>query len=124
LDYFNDMDTLIPNGWKYLGPKPGSSYKQLFVKGRKIAARTLFGDFMNEEEPRTPEQIAEDWNLPLEAVLEAIAYCQGNPLEIQQDWEEEEAIERTRILNDPNYYFPGIEEIRTQLLADQEARKS
>jgi len=124
LGYFNDMDTPIPNGWKYLGPKPGSSYKQLFVKGRKIAARTLFGEFMNEEEPRTPEQIAEDWDLPLGAVLEAIAYCQGNPPEIQQDWEEEEAIEKARILSDPNYYFPGIEKVRSQLLADQEARKS
>ncbi len=30
-----------PNSYKYLVPKPGSSYKQLFVKDRWISARTL-----------------------------------------------------------------------------------
>jgi hypothetical protein len=107
-----------------LDEKPGSSYKQLFVKGRGIRARTLYGAFMSEEEPRSPEQIAEDWNLPLEVVLEAIAYCQTDPPEIREDWEREQAYENERILNDPHYYFPGIEAVRAQLLADQEARKS
>ena len=80
--------------------------------------------FMSEEEPQTPEQIAEDRDLPLEAVLEAIAYCQCDPPEIRQDWEEEEALERARILNDPTYYFPGIEEKRAQILAEEVARAS
>src|SRR5437763_57601 len=58
--------------WKYLSRKPGSLYKQLFVTGRRIAARQLFGHFMSEEEPQTHEQIAADYNLPLgaAAVLE------------------------------------------------------
>jgi uncharacterized protein (DUF433 family) len=116
------MNTPPPPNWKYLGPKPGSTYRQLFVKGRNVAARTIFGDYMSEEEPRTPEQIAEDRDLPLAAILEAIAYCQSDPPEIRQDWEEEEALERARILNDPTYYFPGIEEKRAQILAEEGAR--
>jgi hypothetical protein len=77
--------------WKHLGPKSGSVYRQLFVKGRNIAARTLYGAYMSEEEPRTPEQIAHDWNLPLDVVREAIAYCKSDPPEIRSDLEREAA---------------------------------
>jgi uncharacterized protein (DUF433 family) len=45
---------------------------------------------VSEEEPLTVEEIAEDRDLPIEAVREAIAYCESDPPEIQQDWEEEE----------------------------------
>jgi uncharacterized protein (DUF433 family) len=103
------------NNWKYLAPKPGSSTKQLFIKGRKVAARTLYGDYMNEESPQSPEQIAEDWNVPIEAVFEAISYCQTDPPEIRADIANAEALERELILNNPNYYFPGIEEVRAKL---------
>jgi hypothetical protein len=43
------------------------------------------------EEARTPTELAADYDLPVEAVLEAIAYCQSNPPEIHQDWAREEA---------------------------------
>jgi len=77
--------------WKYLAPKPGSVYKQLFVRGTRIMARILYGMHESEECPRSPQEIAADFGLPVEAVLEAIAYCQSNPPEIQEDWEREEA---------------------------------
>jgi uncharacterized protein (DUF433 family) len=82
----------IPNTYKYLTRKPKSVYKQLFIKDRWIAARTLYGRLVNEEFPMTSEEIAADYGLPLEAVLEAIAYCESNPPEIQQDWAREEAV--------------------------------
>ena len=34
----------------------------------------------------TPEQIAQDYNLPIEAVHEAIAYCASNPPELAEDY--------------------------------------
>lgn len=46
--------------------------------------------FKNADEPRTPAEIAEDYGLPLDAVNEAIAYCQSDPPEIQEDFEREE----------------------------------
>jgi uncharacterized protein (DUF433 family) len=94
-----------PNPYKYLSRKPGSLYKQLFVTGRRIAARTLYGRHMNEEERMTPEEIAADYNLPLEAVLEAIAYCQSDPPEIAEDFAAEEAIAEASGMNDPNYKY-------------------
>jgi uncharacterized protein (DUF433 family) len=101
------MNTSTPNNWVYLDRKPGSLYRQLFIKGRNIAARTLYGQFMNEEEPRTLEQIAADYELPLEAVREAISYCESNPLEIQQDWAAEEALEEATGMKDPDYKKHG-----------------
>ena len=65
--------------WKFLEPNPKSAYKQLFLKGRRIRARDLYGMYMSAEEPMTPAQIAADYDLPLEAVEEAIAYCQTDP---------------------------------------------
>jgi uncharacterized protein (DUF433 family) len=94
-----------PHTWKYLDRKPGSLYKQLFVKGRNIAARTLYGRYVNLEEPMTPEQIAADYDLPLEVVQEAIAYCESNPPEIAEDFAAEEALAQATGMNDPNYKF-------------------
>jgi hypothetical protein len=76
--------------WKYLVPKPRSTYKQLFVKDRWIAARTLYGQTLGED-ARTPQQLASDYALPVEVVLEAIAYCESNPPEIHEDWQREES---------------------------------
>ncbi|HUG92437.1 MAG TPA: DUF433 domain-containing protein, partial [Planctomycetaceae bacterium] len=94
-----------PKQWRYLGPKTSSTYKQLFIKGRRIAARTLYGMHMNEEEPMTPEEIAADYDLPLEAVLEAIEYCESDPPEIREDWEREEALMQATGMSDPDYKY-------------------
>jgi len=77
--------------WKYLVRKPKSNYQQLFIKDRWIAARTLFGQTVGED-ARTPDQLAADYRLPLEAVFEAIAYCESNPPEIRDDWQREQAL--------------------------------
>jgi len=45
-----------------------------------------------EEPAMTREAIAADFDLPLEAVQEAIRYCESNPPEIQQDWQADEAL--------------------------------
>ena len=54
-----------PRQWKYLERRPGSSYQQLSIKGKRIWAWTLYCEFMNAKEPRTPEQLALDWAVPL-----------------------------------------------------------
>src|SRR2546425_11668829 len=93
--------------WHYLAPNPYSCYKQLFVKGTRIRARVLYGMFMSAEEPMTPAEIASDLNLPLEAVKEAIAYCQSNPPEIAQDFEREERLMEASGMKDPDYKQGG-----------------
>ena len=93
--------------WKYLAPNPKSAYKQLFLKGRRIRARDLYGRYMSAEEPMTPAEIAADYNLPLEVVEEAIAYCQTDPPEIKEDFEREERIMEATGMNDPDYKYGG-----------------
>jgi uncharacterized protein (DUF433 family) len=93
--------------WKHLAPNPKSAYTQLFVCGTRIRARVLYGMFMSEEEPISPEQIAADFHLPLEAVQEAIAYCQSDPPEIRKDFEREEQLMEASGMNDPEYKFGG-----------------
>src|SRR5687767_6795606 len=43
---------------QYLERDPPSSYKQLSIKGRRIKARTLYGQHVNAEHPRTVEELA------------------------------------------------------------------
>jgi uncharacterized protein (DUF433 family) len=90
-------------GYVYLAPKPKSSYKQLVVKGRNIFARTLYGRYMSEEEPMTVEEIAADYDLPIEAVREAITYCQSDPPELREDFAREEALVEASGMNEPDY---------------------
>jgi hypothetical protein len=58
--------------YKYLKPKRGSRYRQLFF-GR-IRAEVLYRETVGRE-PLTPEEVATEYNVPVEAVLEAIDYC-------------------------------------------------
>lgn len=101
--------------WLHREARPKSFYRQLFIKGTRITARTLYGMFMSAEEPMTPEEIAADYDLPLEAVKEAIAYCQSNPPEIEQDFKREEALMEATGMNEPNYkYHPTPKVISTE----------
>src|SRR5262249_41526350 len=90
--------------WQHLARKPGSHYQQLFVKGTRIAARVLYSYYLPGEDwpARTPEEIAADFQLPLEAVHEAIAYCQSKPPEVRDDWEKEEALVEASGANHPD----------------------
>jgi uncharacterized protein (DUF433 family) len=87
--------------WKYLERRPGSSYEQLCIKGKRIWAWTLYCEFMNEKEPRTPQELADDWDVPLEAVQEAIAYCESDAPELQEDRRKDELLADAIGMNDP-----------------------
>lgn len=92
--------------WVYLARDPGSPhYRQLFIKGRRIRATTLYSMYLNEEPRMTPAEVAADYDVPVEAVMEAIAYCESNPPEIRQDWEADEVLAEATGMNDPNYKF-------------------
>ena len=65
-----------PIRYKYLQPKRGSRYQQLAVNGR-IRAEILYRETLGPE-PLIPEQVAREYDLPVEAVLEAIHYCENN----------------------------------------------
>jgi len=51
----------------------------------------------------TPEFIAADYDLPVEAVHEGIAYGESNPPELAEDYAREEAVMDATGMNDPSY---------------------
>jgi hypothetical protein len=61
--------------YRYLRPKRGSRYKQLFF-GR-IRAEVLYRATVGND-PLTPDAVAREYNVPKEAVLEAVDYCIKN----------------------------------------------
>jgi uncharacterized protein (DUF433 family) len=99
--------------WAHLAPNPKSAYKQLFVKGTRIRARVVYGLYAMKEDPLTPQQIAEQFGLPVEAVQEAIAYCESNPPELLEDYARELALMEASGMNDPNYKQHGKPKILT-----------
>ena len=76
--------------YKFLQPKRGgSNYRQLFVNGR-IRAEVLYRETVGTE-PLTPEEVAREYNVPLEAVQEAIDYCVKNKELLDEERAREEA---------------------------------
>jgi len=88
--------------YQYLARNLKSSYKQLFVKGTRIRARVLYGWYACNE-PQSLDDIAQDYGLPVEAVREAIAYCESDPPELLDDYRREEAQMAATGMKDPNY---------------------
>ena len=82
----------------HLAPREGSRYRQLFVKGRNLRAETLYRATVGPE-LRTPEDVARDYDVPVEAVQEAIQYCLGNASLLQGEREEDWAESRSRGLD-------------------------
>ena len=60
--------------YKYLEENPGKETRELFVKGSGIRASTLWHDrYVSRQRP---DKIAQDRDILMEAVREALAYCQ------------------------------------------------
>ena len=91
--------------YQYLESRPKSAYRQLFVKGTRIRAELIYRAHINAEEPRTAEELAADYGLPLPAILEAIEYCKSNPPEIAADFAREQAIMAASGELDTNYKY-------------------
>ena len=77
----------------HLAPREGSVYQQYFVKGRSLRAETLFRATVGPE-PMTPDEVAQDYGVPVEAVREAIHYCLRNAALLQREREEDWAEKR------------------------------
>jgi hypothetical protein len=60
--------------YKFLEQRPGSNYRQLFLRGRNLLAEVLYRATIGPE-PRTPDEVAHDYGVPREAVEEAVEYC-------------------------------------------------
>ena len=86
--------------YQHLESRPDSNYRQLFLKGRRIRAAVV-DEAIHGPDPRTPEEFARDYQVPLEAVLEALDYVSRNRPLIEQERDREAARLRARGLLGP-----------------------
>ena len=74
--------------YKWLEPKPYKKFtRQLGAKGRNMIVWNLVAEVVVSK--RTPEEVAEDYRLPLEAVQEALEYYYANKEWIDAEVDEE-----------------------------------
>jgi uncharacterized protein (DUF433 family) len=100
--------------YKRLAPNPKSSYRQLFIKGRRIRAWVIYCE--HAAQGMSAEEIAADHDLPIQVVRECIAYCESNPPEVRGDLIREEELMRAMGMIDPEHKRTG----KTKLLTPQE----
>jgi hypothetical protein len=86
--------------YKHLESRPGSNYRQLFLKGRRIRAAVV-DEAIHGPDPRTAEEFARDFRVPLAAGLEALDYVAQNRPLIEQERDREAANLRARGLDGP-----------------------
>jgi uncharacterized protein (DUF433 family) len=86
--------------YQHLEYRPGSNYREMFIKGRRIRASVVEGT-IHGPEPITPEEFAQDYQVPLEAVHEALDYAARNQELIRQERDREAADIRARGLDRP-----------------------
>lgn len=86
--------------YQHLEYRPGSNYREMFLKGRRIRASVVEGTIYGPE-PITPEEFARDYRVPLEAVHEALDYAARNQELIRQQRDREAADIRARGLDRP-----------------------
>jgi hypothetical protein len=98
--------------YRYLAPRPGSNYRQYYLKDRrKIRAEILYRMTVGPE-PRSPEQVAIDYKVPVEAVREAIEYCVRNESLLREERDRESADLRARGLDRPPFAPPDCADRR------------
>jgi len=76
--------------YQHLEPPPGSHYRQLWVKGRHLRAEVLYRLTVSAER-RTPEEVAQNYDLPVEVVHEAIDYARHSQALLEAERVREEA---------------------------------
>jgi len=70
-----DIEPAVPR-WKYLVNLPHPWRNQPWIKGRRLLASTVWRDMLANQ--LSPEEVAEDHELPLEAVVEAVSWSEAN----------------------------------------------
>jgi uncharacterized protein (DUF433 family) len=74
--------------YQWLEPKPYKRFtRQLGIRGRNMTVWNLVADVVVSG--RTPQEVADDYRLPLEAVNEALEYYQANKKWIDAEIDEE-----------------------------------
>jgi hypothetical protein len=81
------QNTAKDGDWQYLVTRSHPWRRQLYIKGRKLLASTVWQDMMANE--MSPQQAAENWDLPLIAIYEVTRYCESHQELLKLEADEE-----------------------------------
>lgn len=84
--------------WQYLDSRPHPWRRQLYVKGRRQRAYSIWSTMLINK--FSVEQSADNWELPTEAIQEIIQYCEQN-----EDLLRREAAEEGRLLREAGIHL-------------------
>jgi hypothetical protein len=73
--------------WLYLVEHAHPWKKQLFVKGRKLPAASVWTAMIANK--LSVDEAADNWDLPVEAIHEILEYCENNKVLLEMDANEE-----------------------------------
>lgn len=76
--------------WNYLTSRPHSWKRQLYIKGCRLTAANVWYDMLANK--RDIKDTAENWDIPIEAVMEIVRYCEANQELIGMEAEEEKRL--------------------------------
>ena len=82
-----ELESLDNEEWLYLVKRPHQWRKQLYIKGRKLLASTVWQDLVINQ--MSKEELAENWDIPLVVIEEVIKYCETHQELIKLEAEEE-----------------------------------
>ena len=74
--------------WQYLAKRNHPWRKQLYIKGRKLLASTVWQDIVANE--MSSEDAAVNWDLPLAAIDEVVRYCESHQDLLKLEADEEQ----------------------------------
>ena len=82
-----ELERLRAGDWTYLVGRPHLWRRQLYVKGRRLSAYAVWSDMLANS--MTPDQAAENWDLPVDAIDEIVRYCEANRALLAMEADEE-----------------------------------
>lgn len=82
-----ELEPVQTGEWQYLVARPHPWRRQLYIKGRKLLASTIWRDMIANQ--MSPKEAADNWNLPLAAIHEAVSYCESHAELLKLEAEEE-----------------------------------
>ena len=83
----SELATTTQTQWQHLAPRTNTRWQQLFIKGTRIRASVIYSDMLVNQD--TPEETADNWDLPLSAIHEVMEYCQTHQALLKQEAEAE-----------------------------------
>lgn len=82
-----ELERARKGNWAYLVERPHAWRRQLYVKGRRLLASTVWTDMLANN--MSGDQAGDNWDLPVAAIEEIVRYCEANRTLLQMEADEE-----------------------------------